>query len=49
MSNLLHNVAETLKIVEAFAEHDFLRKRLSGMVCAAGCEAIIFCVYCQRI
>ena len=45
----MHDVAETLGIVEAFAEHDFPGKRLSEMIRASGREDIICYVYCQHI
>ncbi len=42
----MHNGADTLEIVEAFAEHDFCGMRLSGMVRASGCSSIVFYTYC---
>lgn len=38
----MHDGAETQGIVEAFAEHDFLGMRLSGMFCASGCSSYYF-------
>lgn len=45
----MHDGAETKKIVEALAEHDFQEMRLSRMIHASGCEYIVFCAYCQHI
>ena len=40
----MHDVTETQGKRGSLAEHGLLEMRLSGMIRAAGCEDIIFCI-----